>query len=220
MPDTGVSTPGRWERPSAGQSIYEADETLPVELDAMALLRAKGYRVVVSRTGATTVLRLGPPDTSNGVLTLQGAHDDVTARDVCANDVKANVLVGIYFDAGASTQNAGSITAYDAARPFSAANNRLAGLLQTAVLAEMDAQGWAIPDDGVVPDTGLGSLAGDPADGGIAGEAAAYDHLLLIGPASPGYFSTPSGMPGLSSNRSTSRTRSRGRSPTAPKARW
>jgi len=42
----------------------------------------------------------------------------------------------------------------------------------------------------------LGSYVGDPSAGGIAGEAASYNHLLLLGPALPGYFSTPSQMPG------------------------
>src|SRR6202034_3660067 len=60
----------------------------------------------------------------------------------------------------------------------------------------MNAQGWAIPNDGVQPDTTLGSYVGDPSSGGIAGEAASYNHLLLLGPASAGYFSTPSQMPG------------------------
>lgn len=192
----GGTDPGGVGTTAAGQTIYEADETLPVELDAMALLRAEGFRVVVSRTKASTVLRLGPADTDAGVLSILGAHDDVAARDVCANDARANVLVGIYFDAGGSSQNAGSITAYDADRPFSAANIKLAGLLQTDVLAAMNAQGWDIPDDGTGPDTSLGSIAGDPADGGLAAAAAAYDHLLLIGPAATGYFSNPSEMPG------------------------
>jgi hypothetical protein len=105
-------------------------------------------------------------------------------------------LVGIYFDAGSSPQNAGSLTAYDPARPFVAANLRLATLVQHDVRADMNAQGWDIPDDGVLPDTSLGSFVGDPSSGGIAGEASAYDHLLLIGPAQAGYFSTPSEMPG------------------------
>ena len=60
----------------------------------------------------------------------------------------------------------------------------------------MNAQGWAIPDDGMLPDTGFGSSVGDPSTGGLAGDAAAYDHLLLIGPAMSGYFATPSAMPG------------------------
>ena len=192
----GGIDPGGVGTTEAGKAIDEAHETLPVELDAMALLRSKGFRVVVSRTQQSTVVRLSPAVASGGVLTLQGSHDDVVARDVCANDAHASVLVGIYFDAGSSPQNAGSLTAYDPARPFAAANLRLATLVQHDVLADMNAQGWNIPDDGVLPDTSLGSFVGDPSSGGIAGEAAAYDHLLLIGPAQAGYFSTPSQMPG------------------------
>ena len=192
----GGIDPGGVGTTESGKTIYEADETLPVELDAMALLRAEGFRVVVSRTRSTTVVRLRSGDESGGILTLRGSHDDVVARDVCANDAGARALVGIYFDAGPSAQNAGSLTAYDAARPFSAANLTLATLVQRDVLDQMNAQGWGIPNDGVLPDTTLGSFVGDPSSGGIAGEAAAYDHLLLLGPAAAGYFATPSRMPG------------------------
>ena len=192
----GGIDPGGVGITSSGTTIYEGAETLPVELDVMALLRAKGFRVVVSRTTNSTVLRLGPQDVSGQLLTLQGVFDEVAARDVCANDARANVLVGIYYDAGGSPDNAGSITAYDADRSFSSANLTLATLIQNGVLASMNAQGWSIPNGGVLADTGLGSLSGDPASGGLAGEAAAYDHLLLIGPAMVGYFTTPSEMPG------------------------
>jgi N-acetylmuramoyl-L-alanine amidase len=192
----GGIDPGGVGTTESGHTITEAAETLRVELDAMALLRAKGFRVVVSRTTDSTVLRLGPADVYEGTLSLQGAHDDVAARDVCANLAKANVLVGIYFDASGSPQTAGSLTAYDTARPLAAANIKLAGLLQHAVLSAMNARGWEIPNDGVLSDNGLGSSAGNPADGGLAAQSAAYDHLLLLGPAAPGYFSTPSEMPG------------------------
>jgi N-acetylmuramoyl-L-alanine amidase len=192
----GGIDPGGVGTTQAGRSINEAEETLPVELDAMARLRAHGFRVVVSRTRDTTVVRLGPGDESGGELTLKGSHDDVAARDVCANKAGARALVGIYFDAGASPQNAGSLTAYDAARPFASANLRLATLVQHDVRADMNAQGWGIPDDGVLPDTTLGSFVGDASSGGLAGQAAAYDHLLLLGPALAGYFDTPSRMPG------------------------
>jgi hypothetical protein len=40
----------------------------------------------------------------------------------------------------------------------------------------------------VLPDTGLGSAT--------SAAAQAYGHLLLLGPAQAGYFSTPSTMPG------------------------
>ena len=192
----GGVDPGGVGVTESGQSIDEASETLPVELDARDLLRSHGYRVVVSRTTDSTVIRPTATDLTQGTFTLQGAHDDVAARDVCANDAGARALVGIYYDAGGSSENAGSITAYDAARPFAAANRRLAALVQSDVLSRMNARGWRIPDDGVQADGSLGSLDGNPSTGGLAAQASSYDHLLLLGPAAPDYFSTPSTMPG------------------------
>jgi N-acetylmuramoyl-L-alanine amidase len=153
----------------------------------MALLRAQGYRVVVSRTQNTTVTRLSAGDTTGGLLTAQGVFSDVAARDVCANMAGADLLIGIYMNAG-SPGNAGCVTGYDADRQFSAGNLRMATLLQADVLGAMNAQGWAIPDGGVQSDTGLGSA--------LTARAEAYGHLLLLGPAKTGYFSTPSQMPG------------------------
>ena len=193
----GGVDPGGVGSTQSGSTIDEGDETLPVELDAMALLRADGFRVVVSRTADTTVLRLGAADVDNGVLSLQGAHDDVAARAQCADDAKANALVGIYYDAGSSSEDAGSITAYDAVRPFSAASHDLADLVQHDVLSGMNAQGWNIPNDGVQTDDTLGSLSGSASDGGLAAQAASYGHLMELGPAMAGFFTTPSTMPGV-----------------------
>jgi N-acetylmuramoyl-L-alanine amidase len=184
----GGIDPGGTGTTQAGQTIYEADETLPVELDAMMVLRDQGFRVVVSRTGATSVARLGPDDLSDGVFSAQGAHDEVAARDLCANEANANVLVGIYYDAGGSPEYAGCVTAFDADRPFAGNNFLLASLVQQNELMAMNAQGWAIPDEGVKPDTTLGSSASE--------QDVAYGHLLLLGPAKTGYFSGPSQMPG------------------------
>ena len=194
----GGIDPGAIGTTTAGRTIYEADETLPAELATMELLRAQGFRVVVSRTRSSPVVRLTPADVSEGVLTEKGAHDDVAARDICANLARASVLVGIYFDSGASPYNAGSVTAYDAARPFWRKSLRLATLVQRDVLSVMDAQHWAIPNEGVLPDSGLGSVVPtEPGTGGpLAADAQDYGHLLLLGPAMPGYFSTPSQMPG------------------------
>ncbi len=193
----GGMDPGGVGTTESGATIYEAHETLPVELDVMAMLRSDGYRVVVSRTGSSTVLRLGSADLSGGVLSLQGAHDDVAARAQCADDAKAQVLVGVYYNAGGSPQDAGSVTVYDADRPFAADNLRLADLVQNDVLSGLNAQGLGIPNDGVQSDSGFGSLDGSAASGGLAEEAADYNHLMLIGPAMSGYFSTPSQMPGV-----------------------
>ena len=192
----GGIDPGAVGTTESGKTIYEGDLTLPVELETMALLRAKGYTVVVSRTRNTTVLRLRPEDLDGNVLSLVGAHDEVAARDICANDAHANLLVGIYFDAADSSDAAGSVTAYDAVRPFSSDNIRFAQELQSSVVGAMNHRGWQIPDAGVLDDVGLGSSNGDPATGGLPAGSLEYDHLMLLGPAMSGYFSTPSEMPG------------------------
>lgn len=183
----GGLDPGSVGQTSSGRDVNEADLTLPVELDTMALLRRAGFRVVVSRTRDTSVARLGPADVDGTLLTARGVHADVAARDICANDAGADVLVGIYFDAGAPG-NAGSVTGYDAVRPFATQNRRLATLVQRDVLGAMNREGWGIPDEGVQRDDQLGSS--------INTAAVRYGHLLLLGPAQRGYFSTPSRMPG------------------------
>jgi N-acetylmuramoyl-L-alanine amidase len=185
----GSIDPGSVGVTESGQTLYEATETLAVELDTLTLLRADGFTVTVSRTRDSPVARPQPGDVTGGLYTIAGDLRDVASRDICADKAKADILVGIYFDAGSSTMNAGSMTGYDADRPFAADNLRLGTLLQTDVLAAMNAQGWDIPDDGVVSDSFLGGPA-------LSDAAAAYGHLLLLGPADPGYFSTPSTMPG------------------------
>ena len=192
----GGIDPGGTGTTGSGQQISESTLTLPVEIATMALLRAQGFGVVVSRTEDSTVLALQPDDVSSGALTLIGSHDDVVARDICANDAGAAILVGIYFDAGASPSEAGSLTTYDPDRPFAAESSRLAGLVQSDVLSSLNSHGWGIPDDGTVPDTNLGSVAPTDSDTGLAAEALSYDHLLLLGPAESGYQDSPSEMPG------------------------
>jgi N-acetylmuramoyl-L-alanine amidase len=185
----GKIDPGSVGVTESGQTVYAATETLAVELDTLALLRAEGFTVTVSRTADSPVARPQPGDVSGGLYTIAGDLRDVASRDICADMARAGILIGIYFDAGPSSVNAGSITGYDTDRPFAADNLHLATLVQTDVLAALNAQGWDIPDDGVVSDT----LLGGPA---LSDAAAAYGHLVLLGPADPGYFSTPSTMPG------------------------
>ena len=110
----GGVDPGAVGKTEAGRTVHEDDLALRVELDAAALLRAKGFVVVVSRTSDSLVGRLRPRDFSGGLLTPQGVHDDVAARDKCANLAHTAVLVGIYFNAGGSPQNAGCVTVYRA----------------------------------------------------------------------------------------------------------
>ena len=61
--------------------------------------------------------------------------------------------------------------------------------MQHDVLLAMNAQGWGIPNLGVTDDSELGGPA-------MSDAAANYGHLLLLGPADPGFSTTPSEMPG------------------------
>jgi N-acetylmuramoyl-L-alanine amidase len=185
----GGPDPGGQGVTQTGTAIDERQLTLPVVLDAAAVLRAEGFRVVVSRTTNSPVVRLEPGDLSNGLFSLSGEHRDTAARPLCADLAHASVLVSVHFNIGSSPANAGTLTTYDASRTFAAQNLRLANLIQKDLVQAFRTQpGWHVPDDGVVTDNTVGNA--------LTSRAAAYGHLLQLGPASPGYFTTPSTMPG------------------------
>lgn len=187
----GGPDPGASGTTSDGRSVDERDLTLPVVVDAASTLRAAGYRVVVSRIVDTAVARLVPADlTATGALSLQGEHDDIEARVACANLSGAGVLVSVHFDAFSDPTARGLTTTYDDSRPFAAVNQQLAELVDANVLAALHTAGWQVPDRGVVPDTTLGAPA-------LSQEAHDYGHLLLLGPAAPGWLDHPTTMPGV-----------------------
>jgi N-acetylmuramoyl-L-alanine amidase len=185
----GGPDPGGQGVTLTGASIDEAQLTLPVVLDATALLRAQGFQVVDSRTTASSVVRLSPSDLSGSVFSLSGLHREVAARAVCANLAHASALVSVHFNVGASSADAGTLTTYDAVRPFAARSRALATAVHTALVTALSTvPGWHVPDDGIVTDDQVGNS--------LTAQGAAYGHLLLLGPASAGFFSTPSTMPG------------------------
>lgn len=184
----GGRDPGALVRTQSGRTVEEADLTLKVALDALDLLRSRGFTVALSRTGTGSVARLRPPGITGGGVTSQEAHDDLAARDRCANQAKANVLVGIYFDAGGSGQSAGSVTTYDATRTFAERDLQLAELLQGDVLNNLSAPGRHIRDNGVVQDSAFVGSARDA--------AVANGPLMLLGPGATDSTHPPSAMPG------------------------
>ena len=168
--------------------MYEATETLAVELDALASLRADGFTVTVSRTGNSPVACPQSGDVAGGLYTVAGDLRDVASRDICADLAKADILLGIYFDAGYSTLNAGSITGYDTDRPFVSDNLRLATLVQKDVLAAMNARGWATPTT---------AQCSTPSSEARPFPMRPQPTDTWFSWARPtGYFSTPSTMPG------------------------
>lgn len=185
----GGPDPGGQGVTLTGKVIHERDLTLPVVLDAAALLRADGYRVVVSRSTDGPVAKLGPGDTNGKIFSVAGALKDTLARPICANLAHAAVLVSVHFNVGASPSNAGALTTYDAARSFAKENLRLADLLQNAIVSALRShKDWNIPNDGVVTDDTVGNA--------LSAAGNAYGHLIVLGPKKAGHVDQPSMMPG------------------------
>jgi N-acetylmuramoyl-L-alanine amidase len=184
----GGLDPGALGRTTRGQRVQEKTVALAVVLDTEKMLHTLGFTVVVSRTTDTTVARLTSSDVSGILLTVAGVHADLEARARCANEAHASALVSVHFNSASSPGNAGALSVYDGARSFAVANRRLAELLQTTVLANLDAHGWAIPGAGVVSDTTVGNA--------LSAQAVAYGHLVILGPAMAGYVMSPTTMPG------------------------
>jgi N-acetylmuramoyl-L-alanine amidase len=171
----GVSYPG--------PGVDEATANLAVARDLLPLLRRAGYRVVLSRTADTSVAAESSVRRSS-----DGIHLDNEARVACANAAHANVLVSIHMNGFGDRSVGGAETIYDAVRPFATANEQLARLLQSDILASVRAAGWSIPDRGVLTDESQGNAT--------PGAPAGWHHVFLLGPAFQGWNEHPSQMPG------------------------
>ena len=180
----GGLDPGVVGATAAGHQVLEKDAALAVASRLAALLRADGYGVVMSRTRDTTVIKLAAADSNYGAITSSAVHRDLAARAACANAAGANVLVSIHFDGFSDPSVGGTETFYDAARPFAASNHRLAADLQSALVARL-----GVADRGVFTDDQLAAPA-------LTASGDSYNHLIELGPQSPGWVDNPSQMPG------------------------
>jgi N-acetylmuramoyl-L-alanine amidase len=185
----GGVDPGTAGRTSAGRRMQEKSATLAVVKKATEQLRAAGYRVVVSRWSDDTVGVPRPADIVNGVFNADGARQDILARVACANVSGANVLVSVHMNAFGLPSEGGALTIWDPDRTFWRANQRLAGLLQNAVISQLHTAGWPVPDRGTLRDTKNHGTA-------LTAAGARYGHEALLGPYAKGWVSHPSHMPG------------------------
>jgi N-acetylmuramoyl-L-alanine amidase len=184
--DAGHGAPdiGSTGETGTGAPIAEKDLTLPLVLRAADDLRARGFRVALSRAVDAVGKRLGPGDVSDGALTGSGLAAQLTARARCANLAEADALVSVHFNAFDEPDVDGFETLYDADRSFGAENARLARSLQGAIGAGYRAAGRDDDDRGVV-----GSDSTDKA-------ANAAQDLVLLGATPPGTDLPQSEMPG------------------------
>src|SRR5881296_2505812 len=76
---------------AGGRQVLEKDVTLAVATRLASLLGADGYRVVLSRTGDSSVAKLSTADSVAGAMTGSAVHRDLVARTLCANVASASV---------------------------------------------------------------------------------------------------------------------------------
>ena len=95
----------------------------------MAALRAAASRRACHVPTNSTVVRLSPVDTDQGVLSVQGSM--MTSWQGYVRQHGQRKCTGRYLHGRwGDAQNAGSVTLFDTDRPFAAANLRLAALLR------------------------------------------------------------------------------------------
>ena len=168
---------------AGGRQVLEKTVALSVATRLGELLRGDGYRVVLSRTGDSSVANLSEGDSIAGALTASAEHRDLVSRITCANASAASMLLSIHFDAFDDPAVGGAETFYDAARAFAGANQNLATDLQSALVT-----GLGVSDRGIWTDDGVGTA--------LTSEGTLYNHLLLLGPAAAGWVDHPTDMPG------------------------
>jgi N-acetylmuramoyl-L-alanine amidase len=173
-PDPGVS----------GRGVRESAAALAVARQLATRLRADGYRVVLSRTGDTSVRRFPADELEGGALDPTQVRQDLQARVRCANDAHAQALISVHFNGYGDASAGGSQTIFDAVRPFAADSERLARALQAAMVQQL-----GLEDRGVITDDELDAPT-------LSDRADEYGHLLLLGPAQPGWLDRGTAMPG------------------------
>jgi N-acetylmuramoyl-L-alanine amidase len=173
-----------------GRIVTEKEVTLAIGMRAMTMLRSRGYRVVLSRTRDSTVVRYGASDLHQGVLVPDAAQREVEARDFCADAAHADVLISIHMNGFADPSASGAETFYCPSRPFAAHNLRLAGLVQRAMVAAFRGSGTMTSDRGVLPDREGGGAPLTP-------QTANYHHLIMLGPVDRPWLPYASKMPGV-----------------------
>ncbi|MEA3407673.1 MAG: N-acetylmuramoyl-L-alanine amidase [Chloroflexota bacterium] len=151
----------------------ESEVNLDLALRIAPLLRARGYRVLLTRDGDYLLNEKGRDVNGDENVNFL---DEAQARVDLINVEEADLLLSIhqnafYLDSGEPAQDVGgAVTFYCADRPFSDKNLHFAKLVQEAVVQAFRDAGYEMRDRGVMEDLELEEL----------GEPGSY--LILLGP--------------------------------------
>lgn len=165
-PGHGGADQGAVHKDAVGKvDLTEAEANLGIALKLAALLREKGYTVILSREGDEDAPDEPRDINGDGRLNYRDGLQRVIDE---ANEQKADLLISIHNN-GAPTRDArGTEIYYCASRPFADQNRRLARLALTHILEELKKAGY------------------EPLNRGIKDDRVLYrgrGHLFLLGPA-------------------------------------
>lgn len=179
-PGHGGREPGAVHRNAAGRvDLVEKDVNLSIALRLQTLLEEAGYSTVLTRSEDAEVN--APRLDRNGDGRID-TDDDLQARVDVANEAGAVLLFSIHNNGSVDPRMRGTSTYYSIAHPRGAEANRLAALLQEALLFQLHAAGYDQPVNlGFHDDARLGKP---------------YGHLFLVGPQTP-RVARVSEMPGV-----------------------
>ncbi len=181
-PGHGGSDLGAMHRDGAGQlDLLEKDVDLRIALRLADLLRAEGYRVVLTRERDQEVN--DPPVDRNGDGKIDDA-DELQARLDIINASGAWAFVSIHTNGFVDGSEAGTEIWWSPERPFVEENAFLAARTQNALLRRLAEAGYRSEDRGLKVDRDYKAKAGQSA------------RLFVLGPADD-RRPRPSQMPGL-----------------------
>ena len=190
---------------AAAYGVVEKDSNLDFAVRVAALLRARGVDALLTRTADVRASLPGQePARTTG---WDGQRLDLQARADIANAARADAFVSIHSNGAPDPGIRGHEVYYNAARPFSPQNRRLATLLHDGVTAELTAAGLPAHPRGVIDDDCLKPFFGRCYPLFILGPSRTTDRAeidarggtpegLGLAPDQPALVSRPSEVPG------------------------
>lgn len=143
---------------AAAYGIVEKDSNLEMGRRVERLLTQAGYRVLLTRHDAGRAV--GDVDGAGQPQGFSAQRRDLQARIDLADAAGAAVFVSLHSNGLNDPSANGVETYYNAARPFSAQNRRLAQAIQGNVVAEMARSGYRVRDRGTLDDACLRAFQG------------------------------------------------------------
>ncbi|MHB9091791.1 MAG: N-acetylmuramoyl-L-alanine amidase family protein, partial [Chloroflexota bacterium] len=162
--------------------LLEKDVNLAIGRRLAALLRAAGYRVLLTRDGDVGANTPPVDRTGDGKIDVQ---DDLQARLDLANAAGASLLLSLHNNGHPDASLSGSEVYYCQHRPYAERNATLANLLQGAFVRRLGEVGYSTVDRGAKGDADFRVIDG-----------VSY-HASLLGPAQPPRIVRPSQMPAV-----------------------